>query len=338
MASPGRPAPAVRSARVMTAVRRTRVMTAAILAVGCAVVTACASPTAGASGGAAAAASPAPTDHPVYATPPRRVVGIYNTQVPESYAQVSQFAAATGAKPNVVMYYSGLKGNFKAGFAREARRNGAVPFVELQPTGTNVMAQIVAGKWDTYLSRYAAQVNAYGHEVLIGFAHEMNGFWYPWGYHHTQPKVYREAWRHVVRIFNRAGDHNVTWLWVVNGLSDGEAPIREWWPGAQYVDWVGVDAYYAQPGQTFESVFGQTLRALRFAGKPVLIAETAAGQGQASILSGLFAAVQAAKDVRGFVYFDKKQNSGLYHQDWAIDGNPNALRIFGAGTRKYLGQ
>src|SRR6266567_3944475 len=80
-----------------------------------------------------------------------------------------------------------------------------------------------AGPQAAYLWSYARAVRSFGGPVLIGFAHEMNGFWYRWGYKHTPPRVFRSAWRHVVTVFRRAGAWNVRWLWVINGLAAGES-------------------------------------------------------------------------------------------------------------------
>jgi mannan endo-1,4-beta-mannosidase len=316
---------------------RVRVITAAVLSIGCVTLPACKPP----AYPYAAPPEPSRPAKPVTAPrPPARVVGVYNNDVPESYRLVKKFAKATGVRPNVVMYFSGWHTLFKTRFADTARKNGAVPFVEMQPFGRHIMAKIVAGRFDIYLRKYAEEVHSYRGRVLIGFAHEMNGNWYPWGATHTRPKVFRKAWRHVVNIFRKSGDFNVTWLWVINGLAPGEAPIRAWWPGSKYVDWVGVDAYYVQPAQVFSTVFEPTFAAVReLTKKPILIAETGIGPaaGQAAKLPDLFAGIERTKNLRGFVYFDQYQNRGTYHQDWQIDNDPLAVAAFGKGAKQYLG-
>ena len=55
--------------------------------------------------------------------------------------------------------------------------------------------------------RWARQVAAYKGPVLLRFAQEMNGRWYPWsestnGNHRGE---FVRAWRHVHAIFDRAG-------------------------------------------------------------------------------------------------------------------------------------
>jgi Glycosyl hydrolase family 26 len=295
-------------------------------------------PAMSASGTAAPAGPRSVTAAPAaFSAKPGSILGVYNGGVPKSYSLVNRFAREVRWRPNVVMYFSAWGDRFRTGFAGVARRHGAVPFVELEPY-TVSMHSIAAGQQDAYLRSYADAVRRFGHPVLIGFAHEMNGNWYRWGYTHTSPRVFRRAWRHVVTVFRRAGARNVRWLWVVNGLAPGESPIRKWWPGARYVTWVAMDCYYVRRSQTFRSVFGPTIHALRrFTRKPELIAEVGIGSaaGQASKVPGLFAGVRA-RHLLGFVYYDKAQHGDAYHQNWRIDYDWPAILAFRRSIKRYL--
>ena len=135
---------------------------------------------------------------------------------------MTAFTNATGAKPDVIMYYSGWFVPFPTSFATTAANNGAVPLVQMDPDNISVAA-IASGKYDGYLSDYAEAVRAYRHPVILSFGHEMNGNWYPWGYKHTSPAVFVAAWRHVVKLFRALGARNVTWLWTVNIINDTPA-------------------------------------------------------------------------------------------------------------------
>src|SRR5258708_36829219 len=63
--------------------------------------------------------------------------------------------------------------------------------------------------------------------------------------------------------------------------------------------------------------------------KPVLIAETAAGQaaGQARIIPGLFAGIRR-RHLLGLVWFDQVQHAGVHRQDWRLGGPRAALAAF----------
>ena len=201
--------------------------------------------------------------------------------------------------------------------------------------GTSPWPPSAAGHSDRYLRRFAAAVRHYGGHVIISFAPEADGRWYPWGWRHADPARWVAAWRHVVTVFRQAGAINVTWLWVMSGDNRVIGHLRDWWPGARYVDWIGVDGYYFTRASTFKTVIGNTVRSIRkFTHKPVLISEVGIGPraGQAAKLPGLFTGIRR-NHLLGLVYFDVEQHQGLYHQDWRLDDNPAAVAAFRAGVR-----
>ncbi len=249
-------------------------------------------------------------------TTPGSYIGLYPAGVPTSNAGMTSFTTATGVKPDLVLYYSGWFERFQVGFATTVARHGAVPLVQMNPDGVSV-ADIASGRYDGYLQTYALAVRAYNRPVIVGFGHEMNGDWYPWGYRKTSPAVFVAAWRHIVNLFRATGVHNVTWLWTVNIINDPQYgkipnPIK-WWPGDRYVNWVGIDGYYYHPSAVFSSLFGPAIAAVRAITKaPILIAETAALPiaGQPAKISDLFAGIRSY-GLLGFVWFDSTNSVGL---------------------------
>ena len=144
----------------------------------------------------------------------------------------------------------------------------------------------------------------------------MNAPWYSWGYGQVPAATFVAAWRHIVTLFRSQGADNVTWLWTIQADEPGTGPIASWWPGAQYVTWVGIDGYYYRSYETFASIFGKTIAQVRaFTGKPVLLSETAAGPeaGQAAKIADLFAGMRQYGAL-GLVWFDIAQNDGIYHR------------------------
>ena len=209
----------------------------------------------------------------------------------------------------------------------------------MDPTGASVAA-IADGTYDQYLRSYADSVRDFGHAVVIGFGHEMNATWYSWGYRHVPAATFVRAWRHLVTIFREQGADNVIWLWTVQADIPGTGPVRDWWPGKQYVNWVGIDGYYYRPSDTFAAVFGSTIAQVRdFTRRPVLLSETAVGPqaGQAAKIADLFRGM-AAERTLGLVWFDIAQDRGIYHQDWRIEASPAAEGEFRLGVRTYIRQ
>jgi mannan endo-1,4-beta-mannosidase len=267
-----------------------------------------------------------PTDQASY-------LGVYESGALQSYQPIADFSKAAGMPPNLVGYYSGWKEAFQAAFAETVRGHNATTLLQWDPTDTSV-SKIAAGGFDSYLRSFARSVRDFGHPVVIGFGHEMNANWYSWGYGHLSASTFVAAWRHIVTLFRNQGVTNVTWLWTLQADESGTGPIASWWPGAQYVTWVGIDGYYYHPSETFFSIFGQTIAQVRMlTGLPILLSEVGVGPdaGQARKIPELFAGMRQYGTL-GLVWFDIAQHQGIYHQDWHIEDNPAAETAFRRGA------
>jgi hypothetical protein len=264
-------------------------------------------------------------------------LGVYEPQSPASYSQVGQFSQVVGRPVNLALYFSGWGEGFQLGFATTARAHGALPMVQIDPVDAS-LAAITSGTYDAYLRSYAVSVRDFGTPVVIGFAHEPDGTWYPWGYNHVSPAAWIAAWRRVVDVFRSEGARNVIWLWTMNVASTSPYPLHVWWPGQDYVTWVGLDGYYANPSDTFSSLFNNSLTQVRgFTHDPVLLSETAVGP-QTGRLSGdvrnLFQGIRRRK-LLGLVWFDDG-NPDL-RQDWRLEDHPAEIAAFRQAVRAYPG-
>jgi mannan endo-1,4-beta-mannosidase len=274
-----------------------------------------------------------PPAHASLPPSPASYLGVYEPGAPPGYAPIRGFARAAGKQPNLVGYYSGWAQPFARSFAERIRDHGSVPYVQIDPT-LALVSKIAAGSYDIYLRQYADSVRSFRHAVVIGFGHEMNTSRYSWGYRHTRPSVFVAAWRHMVNLFRGQGADNVTWLWTVNQDGPGTGPVKDWWPGARYVTWVGIDGYYFQPSDTFASVFGPTISHVRlFTDKPILLSETAVGPSprQFAKISNLFDGMRRYKAL-GLVWFDIAQSGDIFHQDWRIESSQSATTAFRLGV------
>jgi hypothetical protein len=268
---------------------------------------------------------------------PASYLGVYEPGSPDAYQSVAGFAQAAGRQPDIAGYFSGWTQPFAASFAERAHGHGAVTIVQIDPTYASIPG-IAAGVYDVYLRSYADSVRDFGHPVIIGFGHEMNATWYPWGYGRVPPATFVAAWRHIVTLFRGQGAGNVTWLWTLQADTSSTGPVHSWWPGANYVTWVGIDGYYYRRSDTFANVFGRTISEVReFTDKPVLLSETAVGPqaGQAVKIRDLFRGMRRYATL-GLVWFDMAQHQGIYHQDWRIEDSAAAEAAFRQGVRDNL--
>jgi hypothetical protein len=278
-----------------------------------------------------------PVAHASLPPEPAAYLGVFEPGAPPGYDAIAGFAQMALRRPNLLGYYTGWLQPFDTSFADMLRTHGIIPYVQIDPTAASIPA-IAAGTYDDYLRSYADSVSDFGHAVVIGFGHEMNASWYSWGYRHVPPSTFIAAWRHIVTLFRAEGAENVTWLWTLQADEPGTGPVASWWPGAQYVTWVGIDGYYIHPSDTFASVFGTTIDQVRaFTGKPILLSETAVGPD-----AGVFLKIQdlfhgmATYKTLGLVWFDKAQHGSSNHQDWRIEDNDQARISFRLGVLREL--
>lgn len=200
--------------------------------------------------------------HPGPAPLPLRYVGVYELAGAGSYVPSGGGGRAAGTGPRIAISYGGWYEGFKTAFADGARTAGAIPLIQIEPSGVS-LAAIARGAYDPFLRAYADAVASYQGAVIIGFGQEMNERLYAWGYRRTSPAVFVQAWRHIVDVFRSQHANNVTWIWTIGKSSATAGPLRDWWPGERYVTWVGVDGYYELPGRARLSAFAGTIAGVR---------------------------------------------------------------------------
>jgi beta-mannanase len=154
----------------------------------------------------------------------------------------------------------------------------------------------------------------------------MNADWWAYGYSHTPAPVFVAAWRHIVNLFRALGADNVTWLWSTAADGAGTGPIKSWWPGSNYVTWVGIEGFYAEPTDTFNNVFVSTIDQVRtLTAKPILLSFTGVARNgnQFANIRNLLDGI-ARYRLLGLVWFDNGK--------WRIEDSPPAKRAFQAGA------
>ena len=269
--------------------------------------------------------------HPFTAPSPRTFPHNYIGIV--SY-NVAKFDQACGCSPNVAVKYLPIGGSTDMGGARSILATGAVPLLELEPFGIS-LAKISSGGEDAWLTKYAHAVSSLHSPVIMSFAPEANGSWYPWGYHHMAPGAVLKAYQHVVTIFREARVRDVKWAWIVNVQFAGSENIEALWPGQAFVDILGIDGYFVAPG-TFQDFFGSTIYALRtISPDPLMITETGGSPsiGKVTALSEITAGV-AQYGLIGFIWFDIKQHGSIERQDWSLEDEPAALDLFKSAVKR----
>jgi hypothetical protein len=161
---------------------------------------------------------------------------------------------------------------------------GRIPMVswpsESWPAGVTA-ASISAGKRDANIRATADQLKALHGPVLLRFAFEMDqpsGS----GRYIGQPRAFRQAWRHVHRIFTRRGATNVRWVFCGVASNYKKGWTQKYYPGGRYVDWIAADGFSFYPvklsdiseWRTIREIFGGFYTWAAKKGKPLMIAAT----------------------------------------------------------------
>jgi hypothetical protein len=252
---------------------------------------------------------------------------------PYSYASISKLATEVGKKPDVVEEYIKWGDQYDAQGASNAWKNGALYYLAWEPF-TASFTSIADGKYDTYIKHFAAQVHYMNVPIALSFAHEMNGYWYPWGTQANSASAFVRAWKHIHDLFTQQGATNVVWVWSPNDINPvPSVKLKPYYPGDAYVDWIGITGYYTNAGaKTFATLFQPTIDQIRgFSQKPVIIPETSAepGSGREAEITDLFRSVEASKDVLGFIWFNYDKSTST---DWRVDDDSAALAVFKQGV------
>ena len=207
-------------------------------------------------------------------TPPKPAAGKvwFGVSLDGANDTVQKYAARLGHTPAVLIQFADLpmtaqEHTWLGQAIDNARQAGSSLLLTLEPSkGLGaVNTPVVEG-----LVKQVAAAEALGVPVIVRFAQEMNGSWYPWG---QQPGAYVLAFRKVADAIH-SGAPGAAMLWAPNEgsgypftggrysakpgsqlaktldtnhdgkLDKGDDPYAPYWPGRRYVDWVGMTIYH----------------------------------------------------------------------------------------------
>jgi hypothetical protein len=266
--------------------------------------------------------------------------GAFTPGAPENRATMEALNARVGRRAAIWQTYKNFDQDpfpyVTVGTAHEA---GGVPFITWEPWNRNLRA-ISRGDHDGYLRKSARQARDFGKPILLRFAHEQNGGWYPWGLgqNGNTPGDHIAALRHVISIFRAEGAHNVKHVWSPNVGS-----FNSFWPGDEWVDYLGLDGYnfgsMYNDWRSFDEVFGSSYREIvRLSRKPLIITEFSSnerGGDKAAWVRHTFSANVARRypRIRAYVWFDENKEADG-EADWRVNSSPATLDAFRAVLRQ----
>jgi mannan endo-1,4-beta-mannosidase len=290
---------------------------------------------------------------------------------PWDMSAVSKFEEETGKPLSLVNFaapFANCSGsscsyyNFPVNEFNNIRSHGSIPVYSWSsqsiPIPGNLsepnfqLSDVIEGRYDSYIRRFAEAAKAWGHPFFLRFNWEMNGGWFVWaeGVNGNQPGEYVAAWRHVHDIFTAVGATNATWVWCPNVDPENRFQnLASLYPGDEYVDWTGLDGYNwgtnpARPDrwQTFDQLYRSTYRTITESiapGKPMLVSEvgsTEYGGSKATWIREMLETIpRSYPQIRGLLWFDNYADG----MDWPLQTSTTAAEAFKAGIQSsdYLG-
>ena len=196
--------------------------------------------------------------------------------------------------------------HFPTDAVQTIHQSGRVPFIRMMARTTldeNVadpnysMQNIIDGNFDADLLQWFQDAANTGFPLLVEFGTEVNGEWFPWNGVHNGgatptnygdpnlpdgPERFRDAYRHIIDLSRQAGSNNITWFFHIDAAGQ---PAESWndfenyYPGDNYIDWVGVSVYGAITPDETPMSFADKLnlvydRITMMTNKPLVILET----------------------------------------------------------------
>ncbi len=249
----------------------------------------------------------------------------------------AQFAQVSGKKLALVTWFASAfeNGNltsWRTNYAPQlnaVKQIGAISLIKFSVQDSNFNAtrkiaplkHINLGVYDAYFKEMGETLRDYGGPVLLSINHEMNGTWYPYSQDFPGSGVtaadWVASWRHIVDVIRGQGATNVAFVWSPNVPDVGaSAKSRDYYPGDDYVDWIGPSFYSGNPVDNLSLIYD-----VYAAKKPFFLTEWATSPeknqyyanfpGEAVWVQNVMAALQQKYPrVKAISWFERKQADG----------------------------
>jgi len=298
------------------------------------------------------------------------VIGLYpengNATLPSGEMhEIIDFETTIGHEVGSVVWFPTWDDEFPTKACEQLHKRGIIPHLtwelfwpsanpnntsQTDSIGYQGFNDVLNGKYDEYIDRFAQDAKAFNQMVLIRFLHEFNGNWYVWsgnknGAANGGPEKVVAVWKYVVDRFNNKGANNVKWLWVPHGPSTDLSTeawnnVSNYWPGDEYVDWIGLDGYNfypkdpwggTRPLRDFDNCFRALYDSCSALGKqPMMIAEFGTGEfisenfNKAAWITDAFTKIKNEYPrIKIFTWFNINKEL-----DWRVNSSPEALEAF----------
>ncbi len=247
---------------------------------------------------------------------------------------------------------------------------GKIPFIRLMPRANfdeggpdpvYTMRKFIDGDFDNQLKKWARDAKSMGFPLLAEFGTEVNGNWFPWNaqYNGKNSKIgygspdlydgmerFRDAYRHIIDICREEGAENITWFFHCDVNSDPDVDWNNrkgYYPGDDYIDWIGISAYGDQMSgeewRNFKDILADewgNIQSISPSGKPIAILEWGTVDNtQHQKPQWIADALQSV--IPGGQFYPHIKAMSYWHENWEgvhlrIDTSPDAVAAYQQGV------
>jgi hypothetical protein len=184
-----------------------------------------------------------------------------DTRVETELSGLGEFQAAIGRPLGMVHVFQNWDQAASNSVLNAISSTGAIPVIDWScgsTTGQNGSTVAIAnGTFDSLITAFARQLKAYGKPVFLRWEWEPNldqasgaSCLHQGTNTLAQDGLnYQHAWQRIYNIFkgsgaNAVGANNVSFVWNPGLAGNISTPVlQDFWPGYQYVNWIGIDGY-----------------------------------------------------------------------------------------------
>ncbi len=259
--------------------------------------------------------------------------GVFSADQP-SNLDLNRFKASFGKNPDLVMIFLDWERFIEPEIITEVYKRGSFLVITWEPWDASSKEGIdyrglLLGRYDKYISDFALSLKDIGQEVMVRFAHEQNGDWYPWSGKRVGKDTYIALCRYIKGIFDKNDVKNVKWVFSVNWEDIPEDNyFLDYYPGDDYVDYIGIDGYNWGKSERwskwmeFKDIFlKRYLEIVNNTPKPVLITEfstSSSGGDKAKWIRQAFREIDSMDRIHGIILFNLDKEA-----DWGFkEGTP----------------
>ncbi len=223
------------------------------------------------------------------------------------------------------------------------------------------MDRFLNGDFDEDLREWARKAKSYDFPLLVEFGTEMNGFWFPWNgiwngagetaygdpNQYDGPEKFKKVYRRIIDICREEGANNITWFFHVNGENDPSTDwnrMKNYYPGDEYIDWIGISIYgqleFSEPWREFKEVLTanwEEIINISDEGKPIAVLEWGVCENPAAGNKAQWISDAVQSLIKNAIYSNKISAISYWNEAWEdgndiidlrIDSSPEALEAY----------